>query len=274
MNFISCSSVFYYPDNKEYFDPKVLGFKKQDYSVETKDKTKLSLWRIFPTQSTDNQTVILQFHGNAENMSSHYVSLAWLVNHGFELHTYDYRGYGKSEGSPNPEDINIDSVLVIQKTIEYCIEKNKKLILYGQSLGGAILMRTLADLKDKSNIALVVIEGSFTSYRKVARSILQQKIIEPIPFLLSSIVSNSYSPEEYISKISPIPMIVIHEEEDTTVPFENGKEIFRLADQPKQFMRITGGGHLRWMNMGRTENAKNFAKLLSQFIKNDPFKSN
>ncbi|MDX1959776.1 MAG: alpha/beta hydrolase [Leptospiraceae bacterium] len=262
-----CSSVLYQPKKEELMNPEKLGFKKSEEFFTTSDKTKLNLWFIKPDEQEANKNaVILQFHGNGENMSSHFISLVWLVNHGYELVTYDYRGYGKSEGSPNPKEINSDSVEVINYVISYCKKNNKKLIIYAQSLGGAIAARALSEVKDKSLISIVIFEGTFSDYKEVANSILRKQIIQPFPYLLSLFVSNSYSPKDYFEKISPIPIVVIHETEDPVVPFENGKEVFRLSKDPKQFWSVTGQGHIRWMLMGRSPNAKKFRELLDQLI--------
>ncbi len=199
-------------------------------------------------------------------MTSHFLSLVWLVDHGYDLFTYDYRGYGQTKGDPTPSVVNQDSVKVIQYVLDYCKKKKKKLIIYGQSLGGAVAMRALNDVPEKSEIILVMIDGSFASYRQVAKSILSKQLILPLPFILSWFVSNSYSPADYISKITPIPMIIVHGTDDNIVPFENGKEVFRLAEQPKQFWEIRGAGHVDWMNFGRAKNAKKFVSLLNDMV--------
>ncbi|MCB1142806.1 MAG: alpha/beta hydrolase [Leptospiraceae bacterium] len=264
---LNCSNFLYSPTREKYFDPKEFGYQTSE--IELKAEDGIHTYGTLITsknQSNSKNTVILLFNGNGENQSSHFLSLVWMVDRGYDLVTYDYRGYGRSEGKPNPGDINSDVVKFIENISLYCKINRKNLILYGQSLGGAITMRALADVKDKSLIKLVIIEGSFTSYRKVARTILRKNIFPPLHYLLSFFVTDSYSPEEKISEISPIPLIVIHETEDPIVPFENGKSIFQLANDPKQFWEVRSDGHIRWMNMGRDPNAQKFLELLNRFI--------
>ncbi len=263
--FFSCSSIFYHPTPTTYYTPEQMGFKKDEIIFTVKDGTKLYSWFIH-SYKKEVKGNILQLHGNGQNMTAHFLSLAWLANQGYNLYTYDYRGYWKSEGDPNPEDVHSDTVAYINMVNADCIKRNEKLILYGQSLGGAILMRAFADLKNKENISLVVVDGGFPSYRKVAKQIAEKNLVFPLKYLASIIISDSYSPEAYIEKISPVPMIIIHGEDDDVIPFINGKEIFRLAKDPKQFWVIKGGGHVDWMQLGVSKNAKLFLKLLDQHL--------
>ncbi len=267
--FISCSSFFYYPSDRTFYTPEQMGFKKSEKIITAKDGKKLYSWLIH-SYKKEVKGNILQLHGNGQNMTAHFLSLAWLANSGYNLYTYDYRGYWKSEGEPDPEDIHSDTVYYINSVNDECIKRKEKLILYGQSLGGTILMRAVPDLRNRENISLVIVDGGFPSYRTVARQIVAKKFFYPIAYIASFIVSDAYSPENYIEKISPIPMIIIHGNEDDVVPFENGKEIFRLAKDPKQFWEIKGGGHVDWMKLGTAKNAKMFLKLLDQHMDEQP----
>jgi uncharacterized protein len=265
---ISCSNIVYNPTKETYYSPKRIGFLKRDIQMKTSDGNTITGWSIYP-KSNFNNTVVLQLHGNGENQSSHFLSLVWMVNYGYELVTYDYRGYGNSTGKPERSLIHQDTLEFISLIHKDCVQKNKKLILYGQSMGGAIALRVIPDLKDKSRLVLVIVEGSFISYRKVVRSFLKNIIFEPFPFLLSYLIPNQYSPEEVIDKISPLPVIVVHELEDPIVPFENGKELFKNLEQPKQFWEIRSSGHIQWMQMGRNPNAIKLIHLLNQFVQEE-----
>lgn len=58
-----------------------------------------------------------------------------------------------------------------------------------------------------------------------------------IPYLLSN------DPDNYIDRISPRIMFMIHGTNDTTVPIENAKKTFNLAKEPKKFYSIEGCKH-------------------------------
>lgn len=263
---INCSVLYYHPTKETYFTPKQMGFSYDPSFLTTKDGVKLNVWRIYSKKFETPKAVILQFHGNGQNMSAHFISLVWLVNHGYELIVFDYRGYGDSEGEPDPDDILEDSNLILDFALQEARDKGTKLIVYGQSLGGAIAMKSLSDWKDKNEVVLFCIDGSFPSYREVAKQTMNQVLFPPIGTMFAWLFHDRTSPRDSIAKLSPIPLLIIHGTEDTVVFFENGKQIFGLAGEPKVFWEIRGGGHVDWMNLGQSKFAKEFLVLLNRHL--------
>lgn len=272
----SCASLFYQPTNQKYWSPDIFGFQYKEETYQTYDNETVRYWRISPKDSKP-KGVVLQFHGNGENRTSHFLSLAWMVNYGYELVSLDYRGYFDSTGYADREDIHKDAVGIIQKELEYSNQRNIPLIVYGQSLGGAIALRAVSDLKNKSGILLVVADGTFASYKKVFKQIVRKVLFFPIDWIAGIFVSDSLSPSETISTLSPIPLLVIHGTEDDIVSYQNGIEVFQLAGEPKWFWEVRGGGHVNWMNLGASKESKHFLSFLDQLIekpKSDPLKAN
>lgn len=265
--YFNCSSLYYHPTDKVFITPDKMGFLYQDLWIDTPDGERLHLWRIY-TKNTESspKAILLQFHGNGENMSSHFLSLAWLVNSGYELITYDYRGYGNSTGTPDPYDIIGDSKLVLDVVAERANSSQIPLVVYGQSLGGAVAMRSIAEWDKKDKVNLLVIDGSFASYRKVAKQTINGVLFRPLGYIFSMFFHDGTSPKELIPNLSPVPILVIHGSNDEVVPYDNGVDIFSLAKDPKTFWEIRGGGHVDWMVLGRSEFAKDFLKLLNRHL--------
>ena len=140
----------------------------------------------------------------------------------------------------------------------------KDLILVGESLGGAVLARALEDVKDRSRIRRVVLDSTFFSYQNIARRRLSSFwltwIFQPLAWVL---VSDSYSPEKSLGKISPVPVLIIHGTADHVIPFDTGQHVYELAREPKTFWKIEGGEHID--AMGR-ENGK-YRKMLIDLLK-------
>ena len=98
-----CNNYFFYqPTRKFYYPPEKLRLNYEEFYINGIDKNKIHAW-LFPAPSGKPLATVVQFHGNAENMSSHYISLVWLLKHNFEIFTFDYRGYGRSLGEPSTE---------------------------------------------------------------------------------------------------------------------------------------------------------------------------
>lgn len=265
-----CTHLFYQPSQEMYFEPKQAKIEYQEIKFQSEDGTQLSGW-YFPAlkDSKKRNTTIVQFHGNAENLSSHFASLIWVISHGFNLFVFDYRGYGKSDGKPNQEGVQKDALSAINWAMNNpADQKPDHIILYGQSLGGAVVLGAFDSIPDKGKIELLVIEGSFASYKSVARKKLSQSwitwIFQPLAYLL---VSDSTSGKDRLSKLAPTPLLVIHGEDDRIVPFDQGKKIFEEASEPKTFWIIPKGRHLDTYFRERGKYRKQFVDFVEDIEK-------
>jgi fermentation-respiration switch protein FrsA (DUF1100 family) len=254
-----CSHLAYQPTDIMYVQhPEQLNGVREEVEFTSSDGTKLAGW-YFKAAKGGHKGTVIQFHGNAQNMTSHYNLLVWLTDEGYDFFTFDYRGYGISDGKPNQEGVNRDALAAVHYVMNRNpAPKNGKpdIVLYGQSLGGAILMRAYEDVipSERTRVKAVVVESTFYSYHAIARSALAKQwftfIFQPLGYVL---ISNEYSPEDAIPKISPTPFLVIHGDEDPVVPFSFGEKVFSLAKEPKTFLKIPGGKHINsmWVDHGK-----------------------
>ena len=269
----SCSGLFYHPDHFLYYPPKQFGLIFEEIGFKAKDGQQLYGW-FFPAQEkavkVKAKGTLVQFHGNAENLSSHYASLVWLVSQGYNLFTFSYRGYGKSEGEPNQKGTYLDGLAALQKAWELNEKaKGQKFVVYGQSLGGAIAMRSVADFSQKDQVCLVVLDSTFLSYKKVAQRLLAHHwmtwLFSPLAQLL---VSDEYSPDEAL-KENKIPLLVIHDRKDPVVSFANGEDLFEAAKSKKIFWPLEMGRHIGVFSSDHPELRKRF----TDFLENLPRKA-
>jgi len=264
----SCNHLFYVPDNNFYFDPEESGFSKPEVvRFSSGDGTKLWGW-YFPALKK-SKGMIVQFHGNAENLTSHYTFLAWLTHEGYDLFIFDYRGYGQSEGSPSQEGTYLDGKAAIDWAWTRWRERKKPghFVVYGQSLGGAIAARAVCDSPHSKEVTLLVQDSTFSNYRKVASGLLSQRwFLWPISWLPYLLVSNAYGTEECLTK-NTIPLLVIHDQKDRKVLFENGQTIFDVATTPsKYFWKLNQGMHLGVFTERNELYRVEFVKFLNEMV--------
>lgn len=242
----SCSSVFYQPSREELIDRKKLTLQPQDVYFTSEDGVKLHGWYFKSPKFPKPKGVILFFHGNAQNLTTHFFSIYHAPDMGYEYFIFDYRGYGESEGSPTPKGTVMDGRAAL-RWIKHQ-NPNLPLFVFGQSLGGAVAMRTVLDLKAEIPVDLVIVDSTFASYRSAACSVLSNSwltwIFQPIGWL---IVDNSQGVKSDLKKLSPIPLVVIHGEEDPVVNFSLGEDVFAAAVEPKEFWKIPHGRHIDFM---------------------------
>jgi fermentation-respiration switch protein FrsA (DUF1100 family) len=241
-SFSGCSSMLYYPTRIEHVDRKKMIVKPIDLTFPSEDGTILHAWQFHAAAGTPSKCVILQFHGNGQNLSTHFFSLYWTLEHGLDYLTFDYHGYGSSGGEPSPKATVEDGHAALRKIHE--LYPSKKIVVVAQSLGGAIGLRSVIDMRNEIPVALVIADSTFASYRSVARSVLsrhwQTWLFQPVGWL---VMSDAYAPGDEIAKISPTPLVVMHGDHDQTVDISLGRNVFERAHEPKEFWEIPGGQH-------------------------------
>ena len=238
----SCSSVFYHPSKFIYKVPK--NYKNE--WITSKDGTLINAWIINQTTDKNPKGVILQFHGNAANMSSYFDSMEWLTKQGYILITFDYRGYGNSAGEPNHKGVHEDAIAILNFSMKYAASNKLSLVVYGQSLGGIILPRAISMIKDKNPIKLVVLDSTFSSFQNiVARKLLEAFITIPLIPFGYLITSDEYASINHLDY--NIPTLVIHGAKDMVVSIKHGKKLYKELSGKKYFWEIKDGDHIDMM---------------------------
>ena len=225
--------------------PKVLGLNYEDIYFNTEDGLKLNAWFI---PATKQQYVILFAHGNGGNISHRMSKVAMFHDLDFSLFLYDYRGYGKSEGKASEIGIYRDT----NAAYNYLVKEKKippdKIIVYGESLGGACAV----DLAANVNVKAVILEGSFTNAKDMSKEIY--------PFLPAFFIMSKLDSFSKIKNIKAAKLF-IHSEEDEIVPIELAKKLYNQALEPKAFLTI-GGSH----NMGVIDFEDKIKKSIVEFF--------
>lgn len=238
----SCSHLFYHPDNKVYSDPNQVGYKADNLKIQSQGIL-LDAYFIHHQTKSKAKGLIIQFHGNAQNISSHFASVAWLAKEGYDVISFDYRGYGKSQGSPNQEGLYQDALAVLNYAIELKQKKEyPQLIVIGQSLGGVVLSRAIVDVEQK-NFNLLVLDSTFSSYEDVGeKKIYESWIGYVLGWMTPLLVSDEYASAPVLKKIS-IPTLVVHSKDDPIVPYSCGKDIYDAIIADKFFLELEGPTH-------------------------------
>jgi len=242
ISLLGCNHLFYHPSRDYFVEVSELPFKIKTHKVQSTDGVLLDVW-VWQT-SDKPEALVVQFHGNAENMSSHGFSLAWLVKkHNYALVTFDYRGYGKSSGKPSRQGLVEDGRAILSFFDRDPVLGELDIFVVGQSLGGAVAVPALAD-KVPLNLAGVILESTFSSYREITRSKLAQFWLSwPLQMPLSYLVSEDFSPVDYISKLS-VPVLVIHGSGDQIVPPDSSLRLYEKIESRKSFWKVENGRHL------------------------------
>ena len=234
------NSAFYYPTKTVYSTPDQIGISYEAVSFKSADGVELAGW-FMPAKDIANarqaKGTVIHFHGNAENMTSHWQFVGWLTARGFNVFVFDYRGYGASGGSPSPAGCFEDSNAAIDYVRSRPDVDPERLLAFGQSLGGNNAIAAVG-AGNRAGIRALAEESTFFSYPSIAN--------DKIPGV-GLLVDDHYSAKNYIAAIAPIPLLIIHGTDDTVIPYAHATRLFAAASEPKQFITVEGGGHIEAM---------------------------
>ena len=225
----------------------------------TKDGLKLSYLHI---KGIKKNPKILFCHGNDANITFEKIQkkLIFLVKNDYEIFSVDYRGYGKSEGSPDEKGVYSDVRAFINYLEQKLDIKSEDIVIWGHSLGAAIAIDTAASIKFKG----VIVEGGFTSIEDMRNfRVTKDDKRNPISNFLRDFVYNSmevtqkFNSKEKINLIKS-PTFILHSKKDTVIPYEMSVGLSRLKPDAKIFISENGGhSEVGWQNNKILEFIKN-----------------
>ena len=241
-----CTQLFFQPHRVQVLTPDRLGLAYQVVRFPTADGLELYGW-FLPAEG-DAAGTILHLHGNAENISTHIASVAWLPERGFNVFLFDYRGYGASEGQPTFDGAQKDIDAAMKTLLERSDVEKDRIVMYGQSLGGALAAYYVAHSPHRDRVRVLVLESAFSGYVDIVREKLADHWFTwPFQWLPQYTVDDGFSPLPSMAKISPIPLLVLHGDQDLVVPVHHGKRLYEAALEPKQLWIVPGAGHIQTM---------------------------
>lgn len=222
------SKMFYFPSKE------MLSFKNLEYSekaLKVNDSINVYAYLFEPKQQINARIFLI--HGGGGNVSTYQDMIRPLVENGFEVYAFDWRGFGKSNGVPNYKGVLEDTKIAFVDFLNSAKNRNIKNIVYGMSLGGQLAVRITKD--NQSNINLLVLDGSIESAQSLAID------YSPISFLKEKAKNSpqdfnqDYVAVEDIKFIENVPKIIIQSKNDKTVPIFRGKHLYESAKIPKTY---------------------------------------
>lgn len=214
-----------------YYDKsKVAGVQAEELSIKSTDGVLLHSW-YFPVP--DSKFVVLIHHGNGGNLSI----LQWyadlVIRAGASVLVYDYRGYGKSTGSPSLKGVCEDSEAAYDFLVHEKGWKPQQLINFGFSLGTGIA----SNLSQKKVCAGTILSAPYVSLRSVCAKALPWLKFYP-SFLWAE---RDLGCAEYVSSLNHPPILILHGDEDEVIPISNSKALIRIANSPTEFVDLPCG---------------------------------
>jgi uncharacterized protein len=217
----------FYPFPGESDTPKDYGVAYDAVTIDTADGERLRGWIM---RAPNPRAHIVYFHGNGANLSNWAPILTGIVKRGYSVLAFDYRGSGLSTGRPTEVGLYRDVDAVVQRAwIEH--PQSAPTIYWGRSLG-ASMAAYAATVRPPDGL---VLESGFPNARAAVRG-------SALLVILSFFSTYRFPAAEYANRANR-PVLVLHGDRDSVIPFELGRELFEQITAPKRFVTIKGGDH-------------------------------
>jgi len=200
----------------------------EDVYFNASDGTRLNAW-FFPADadSPRKNIAVLVCHGNGGNVS-HRVNLSRaLLRTGVSVLVFDYRGFGRSEGTPGEEGTYRDAQAAHQWLRQREFEP-RHIIAFGESLGGGIA----SELALRESVGGLVLQSTFTSVAD-----LGSEFYPWLPVRWFNTIK--YDTLKKLPRIRVL-VLVMHSRNDRLIQFHHAERNFAAANEPKLFWETHG----------------------------------
>lgn len=218
------------PDPERGWDPAAYGIPSEaweEHWIETPDGEELYAWYC---RAKNPVASALFCHGNRGNLTVSADVVPHLLRANLNVLVFDYRGYGKSSGTPSYEGVLDDSVTAA-RFHDSLRPQGLPSILYGYSLGGAVAGQVVR----RHPFDGLILQSTFTSLTAMAR------VLHPrAPLHL--LAGNLFDTLDSVRKLK-IPMLVIHGSADESIPSSMARELYDASQSRKSIHIVEGGLH-------------------------------
>ena len=238
-------NLMYHPNENNYFDDKLL-VNIEKVKIRTQDGLNLLGW--YHEKDIIKNKTILFFHGNAGSLENRIHKLNHFQDMKVNFLIIAWRGFSGNQGKPSETGLYEDGESAIKWLLKKGIDE-KNIVIYGESLGTGVATH----LSQNINFAGIILETPFTSMIDAAKKFYPYI---PVSFLLK----DKYENKNKIKNIK-FPILVMHGEKDQIVPFDMGKKIFEIANEPKYSYFTKYDNHMM-------EYDDSLVKTLNSFLSN------
>ena len=202
----------------------------EDVFLTTADGTQIHGWYI---PHPNPRGTMMYFHGNGEHIAYNAERFEQLGDQfGLSILAIDYRGYGRSEGSPHEQGVLKDAATAHDWLLERESCEANDVVLMGRSLGGAVAIHVARDRGAKA----LILESTFTRLTEVAA---KQFWFLPVRTLMR----NRYDSVDKIADYHG-PLLHSHALHDSLIPYSHAVDLHAACPSTdKQLIQFKRGGH-------------------------------
>ncbi|KAI9892839.1 MAG: hypothetical protein M1814_000998 [Vezdaea aestivalis] len=216
----------------------------EDLTIPTPDGERLNAFLLKAPKaragtSGEKEVTVLMFHGNAGNIG-HRVPIARVLQEKMRCNVLmvEYRGYGASTGSPGEVGLCVDA----QTGLDYIRGRaglaEGKVVVFGQSLGGAVAIQLVASERNRGLVHGLVLENTFTAMRKLIPSVM------PPAKYLARLCHEIWASDTYLPLITDTPILFLSGRRDEIIPPSHMDQLYEICKSRSKIWRpLPNGTH-------------------------------
>jgi fermentation-respiration switch protein FrsA (DUF1100 family) len=242
--FFTQRSLLFPIPTSERVTPAAAGFPEaEEHVLTTSDGERVIVWHV---PAKPGHAVMLYFPGNGDFLAGRIRRFKAMTSDGAGLVVLSYRGYAGSSGQPSEPGLLRDAAAAYAFTsARYAADR---IVVWGFSLGTGVAVVLAAEQK----IGKMILEAPYTSTVDIAGALPLLRFV-PVRLLMR----DQFRSDQRIARVAA-PLLVMHGDRDQVIPIAAGERLFALAHEPKQFVRLAGGGHDDLDYFGAIDAAKRF----------------
>jgi hypothetical protein len=219
----------FYPIRGVQETPAAAGLTYQTIEIPTADGERLHAWWL---EAPDPRAQVLFFHGNGGNLSLWLDAIAGIRQRACSVLAVDYRGYGSSTGRPSERGLYLDADAAIRLFAERLQRPGLPVVYWGRSIGTPVAAHAATQARPDA----LILESPIPDVRSLLRT-------NPVLWILSFFSSYRFPTAQFVRRYEG-PLLVVHGDADSIVPYAAGRRVFdAAATSQKTFVTIAGADH-------------------------------
>ena len=251
------------PENSE--TPADYGLEFESMTINSSAETTLGLWHV-PNKNA--KTIVLLCHGYGASKASLLDEAAAFVELGMACVLMDFPGSGESSGNRTTIGYNeADDVRSVVDHLQATFPE-KKLILFGQSMGAAAVLRSSSI--HQNCVDAIIIEAVFDTLLQTVINRFNSMGVPPFPSaqlltfwggVVMGVKPFAHNPVDYAEGVRQ-PTLVLHGSDDPRARLGEGKRVFSALSGPKKLVVFDGVKHESFQG----DNVKKWRTAVRDFV--------
>ncbi|MES2798997.1 MAG: alpha/beta hydrolase [Bacteroidota bacterium] len=231
-----CGYIYFFQVNLLFHPDKLKESTKVDYglisselSIKVDEGVNLSGILSYPNAKESNKLVFF-LHGNAGTIKGQEASAKFYTSQGFDFFSFDYRSFGKSDGTPSNEQQFFSDAKKVFKEVTSSYHPDS-IVVVGYSLGTC----TAAWLCSQEKVGKLILQAPYYSIIEAAQ--------REYPYLpAKQLLKFPFETNNYLKKVK-CPILLAHGDKDDVLPLEGSKRLAKLLNKRSVFMILKGQNH-------------------------------